>query len=162
MWLISLNAGQKMLGCCTQISCFRVLFSRLGALWPSSRAKFNTCGVRIPLCLQEAPSAFQQGSCSLSPHQVSFCWKSLGCWKQQRWQRKQRTLTVASLMWCLAQPTCSGECRGVFFFLFLKWDDSHCCTRRDWTYVILSGQNGWTRVFHGWTERRQYKTEGVF
>lgn len=76
--------------------------------------------VRIPLCLHEEPSAFQQRSCSLSPYQVSFCWKSLGCWKRRRWQRKRRALTVASLMWCLAQPTCSGECRGGVLFPFFS------------------------------------------
>lgn len=153
MWLICLNTGQRMLGCCTHISCFRVLFLRLGVFWFSIGAKFNTCRVCIPLCLHKDPSAFQQRSCSLLPHQVSFCWKSLGCWKRRKWQRKRRALTVASLMWCLAQPTCSGECQ--FFSFLLKRDDSCCstCTGRHQPYVS---------VFHGWTERRQYKRGGVF
>lgn len=110
MWLIGLSVGQRMLGCCARVSPFSFI-SRLKTLWPSSRAKFNTCGARIPVCLGMDPSAFQQRPCSLSPHQVSFCWKSLGCWKRRKWQRKRRASTAASLMWCLAQPTCSGECR---------------------------------------------------
>lgn len=42
--------------------------SRLRTLWPSSRAKFNTCRVRIPRVPPSAriPSAFQQRPSSLS------------------------------------------------------------------------------------------------
>lgn len=143
MWLIGLNAGQRMLGCCTHISCFSVLFLRLGVFWFSIGAKFNTCKVCIPLCLRKDPSAFQQPSCSLSPHQVSFCWKSLGCWKRQKWQRKRHALTVASLMWCLAQPTCSGECQ---------------------TYILIAAAHAPGNSTHisVFSERRQYKREGVF
>lgn len=39
----------------------------LRTLWPSSRAKFNTCGVRSPVCLHKDPSAFHQRACSLTP-----------------------------------------------------------------------------------------------
>lgn len=116
--------------------------------WSSIGAKFNTCRVRIPLCLRKDPSAFQQHSCSLSPHQVSFCWKSLGCWKRRKWQRKRHASTVASLMWCLAQPTCSGE--------FLPF-----CSN---VMIVIApahapGHTNHISVFSG---RRQYKREGVF
>lgn len=45
---------------------FLSFHSFLSRLWPSGRAKFNTGGVHLPVCLREGPSAFQQRPCSLS------------------------------------------------------------------------------------------------
>lgn len=123
-------------------SCFR---GRAGC--PSIRAKGNTCRLCIPVCLCGDPSVFWQQCCSLLLCQVSFCWKSRGCWKRQRWQRKLRASTVGSLMWCLVQHTCSGECLIRFFFFI--WDDIHSPCTRNWIHFIFCSWDGWATVFHG-------------
>lgn len=96
----------------------------------SIRAKFNTCrlpypSVRLRGCLSVLTAAL------FSPRlQVSFCWKSRGCWKRRRWQRRLRVSTAGSLMWSSARPTCSGECliRSSFFFLFGDFHNPSTCT----------------------------------
>lgn len=94
------------------------------ALWQSQVQHWWSASPRVPprgsLSISTAPLF----SLSLSlPLQVSFCWKSLGCWKPRKWRRKRRAWTPASLMWCSARPTCSGE-----LLLLLKPDDSAGCS----------------------------------
>lgn len=101
-----------MLGCCTRIPTFRVWFPGREGSGPRAEPSSTLAECVSPCAsLCEDPSAFQQRPSALSPHQVSFCWRSLGCWKRRKWQRKRRASTAASLMWCSAQRTCSGECR---------------------------------------------------
>ena len=136
MWTNGSERWPKNDGILHSYLVFQCMFS--GCL--SIRAKFNTCRLLYP-------SVRLRGSLSVltaalfSPRlQVSFCWKSRGCWKRRRWQRRLRVSTAGSLMWSSARPTCSGEClirSSFFFFFFIWWFPQPQHLHRDSWYICL-------------------------
>ena len=145
------------------ISSVSAYYFRSGPVSLLTLAKGNTSSPCIPQYLFGYPSALKLRCYSLLPCQVSFCWKSRGCWKPRRWQRKLHASTAGSLMWSSAQPTCSGECFiGIHlcFNIYLMTIIAKAHTQRQCVYSILWGWDGWAMVFQGWVERSLCMREG--
>ena len=125
---MGLRDGQGMMVFYTHIWFFSVCFQ--------GQSRLSVCQGQIQHLQAAYPSVRLRGSLSVltaalfSPGpQVSFCWKSRGCWRRRRWQRRLRVSTAGSLMWSSARPTCSGEClirtSSFFFFFFFLICDFH-------------------------------------
>lgn len=116
---MGLSDGQRVMVRSTRILCFSKSLLGLTEACLSPLAKGNIPSHYSSLSRSTSTHrVLTWCSCSLSfpflspsgCSQVSFCWRSLVCWKRLRWRRRQLVWTAGSLMWSSAQPTCSGEC----------------------------------------------------
>lgn len=116
---MGLSDGQRVMVRSTRILCFSKSLLGLTEACLSPLAKGNIPSHYSSLSRSTSTHrVLTWCSCSLSfpflspsgCSQVSFCWRSLVCWKRLRWRRRRRVWTAESLMLSSVQPTCSGEC----------------------------------------------------